>query len=301
MVTRRFSPSPGGRGPNDPWFRLGSLDVNTTVLVVLLSVAAFVVFAVEPIDKPVMRALLLDPQQVLQGQLWRLITWPFAYVSFGFWDVLTLFFFWYFGNDLETNDLNRGRFLKFLIWVTVSLGLLSVALTVLLPFNGFLAGLGGVEIIVLLAWIAEHPDRRMLFNIPAWGFGVVIVGVEVLQLLGYQLWFDLVNLLLGIVVCAVIARSVGLLSAYTFVPHLGGGGTGRRPRTRRESRRQSRQSRRGASSGPTVVVGPWGPTPSKHQARMDALLDKIHESGSESLSDAERRELLELRDRLRGN
>lgn len=262
------------------------------MLVVLLSVVAFVVYAVEPYDKPIMRALLLDPQQVLQGQFWRLITWPFSYpVGFGFWDVATVFFFWYFGNDLETNDLGRSRFLKFLIGVTLALGLLSVVLSVLLPFSGFLAGLGGIEIIVLLAWIAEHPHRRFMFNIPAWLFGVVIVAVDVLQMLGVRAWFELINLVVGIVLCSVVARSVGLLTAYSFIPHLGGTGKSR----------GRRQARRTASSGPTVVVGPWGPPPSKHQARMDALLDKIHESGTDSLSDAERRELLELRDRLRGN
>ncbi|CUR56654.1 conserved membrane hypothetical protein [metagenome] len=292
-MSRRFRAAPGGRGPTDPWFRLGSLDVNTTMLVVLLSVAAFVVFAVEPVTKPIMWSLVLDPEAVLRGQLWRVVTWPVAYPSISFWSVLTLFFFWYFGNDLEVNDLGRSRMLRFLIGVTLVLGLLNVALAALLPITGLLFGLDEVQIIVLLAWIAEHPHRRFMFNVPAWMFGVVIVGIQVLSLLGYRMWFELLNLLLGIVLCSLVARSVGLLTAYSWVPSA----------TRRTSRRQGRgrQSGRATSSGPTVVVGPWGPPPSKHQARMDALLDKIHESGTESLSDAERRELLELRDRLRGN
>ncbi len=295
-MSRRFRAAPGGRGPNDPWFRLGSLDVNTTMLVVLLSVAAFVVFAVEPVTKPIMWSLVLDPEAVLRGQVWRVVTWPFAYPSISFWSVLTLFFFWYFGNDLEVNDLGRGRMLRFLIAVTLVLGLLNVALAALLPITGLLFGIDEVQIIVLLAWIAEHPQRRFLFNVPAWVFGVVIVGIQVLSLLGYRMWFELLNLLLGIVLCSLVARSVGLLTAYSWLP------SAPRRRSRRGGGRQSgRQSGRATSSGPRVVVGPWEPQPSKHQARMDALLDKIHESGTESLSDAERRELLELRDILRGN
>ncbi|MGD9959854.1 DUF6576 domain-containing protein [Nocardioides sp.] len=292
-MTRRFRATPGGRGPQDPWFRIGSLDVNTTMLVVLLSVAAFVVFAIEPVTKPIMWSLLLDPEAVLRGQLWRVVTYPVAYPTISIWSVLTLFFFWYFGNDLETNDLGRTKMLRFLIGVTLVLGLLTVALAALLPISGLLFGLDEVQIMVLLAWIAEHPQRRFLFNVPAWGFGVVIVGIQVLQLLGYRMWFELLTLLLGIVLCALVARSVGLLSAYSWLPTA--------PRARRPRRGRAQQQGRSTTNGPTVVVGPWGPPPSKHQARMDALLEKIHESGTESLSDAERRELLELRDRLRGS
>lgn len=41
------------------------------------------------------------------------------------------------------------------------------------------------------------------------------------------------------------------------------------------------------------------PAESPDEARMNALLEKIHESGQASLSSAEQKELLELRDRLR--
>ncbi len=289
-VTRRNRWFSAGRGPGDPWFRIGTLDVNTTMLVVLLSVAAFVVFAVEPYDKPVMYALALDPQSVLHGQVWRLLTWPLSYPSLGLFDVVAVFFFWYFGNDLETNDLSRDRMLRFVVGVVVVLGLLSVVLSVLLPISGFLTGLGSAEIMVLLAWIAEHPERRFLFNVPAWLFGVIIVGIQVLQFVGYREWSLLLNLLLGIVLCALVARSVGLLSEYSWLPQL------RRPIGRQRAARPRRQRK---GSVDTVVAGPWDRPVSSDQARMDRLLDKIHASGSDSLSDAERRELLELRDRLR--
>ncbi|MBO0843244.1 MAG: hypothetical protein J2O46_08665, partial [Nocardioides sp.] len=57
------------------------------------------------------------------------------------------------------------------------------------------------------------------------------------------------------------------------------------------------------AEGSNVVAGPWASTPqppqSRDEQRMDELLDKIHATGTESLTDAERAELLELRERRR--
>ena len=45
----RFSFSvPGRRNAGDPWFRIGTIDVTTTVLVVLLCVASMFVWALDP-------------------------------------------------------------------------------------------------------------------------------------------------------------------------------------------------------------------------------------------------------------
>ena len=37
---------------------------------------------------------------------------------------------------------------------------------------------------MFLVFIAEYPFARFFFGIPAWAIGAVIVGIEVLQLLG---------------------------------------------------------------------------------------------------------------------
>ena len=116
---------------------------------------------------------------------------------------------------------------------------------------------------------------------------------QVLQLVGYRDWWNLLHFLVGIVVCAVIARHYGMLSEHKFVPHI------RMPHRERKPKRPKRAF---DTSRPTVVTGPWEPREpqvSRDEARMNALLDKIHAQGQASLTEKEQAELLELRDRLR--
>lgn len=261
---------------------------------VLLSVAGIVVWAFS--GGILTTPLVLDPDAVLHGQVWRLVTWPVAYVGLSFWDALTIFFFWYFGTEIEKNLLGRVRFAKFLLWSTLGLGLLFVGLYAALPglAFGYLWSLSTLQLMVLLLWIAEWPTRRFMFNIPAWLFGAVIVGIQVLQYIGYSLWGLLLHFVVGMLLCAVVARHYGALTEHHIVPHI------------HLPHRQPRQKRRTFDkSRPTVVSGPWEnpilsePRVSPDEARMNVLLDKIHAHGQDSLSDKEKAELLELRERMR--
>ena len=94
----RFSFSvPGRRNAGDPWFRIGTLDVSTTVLVVLGCVASMFVWAIDP---AILNNFILWPPAVREGELWRLFTWPFANEP-SLWTVITLAIFWYFGREIE--------------------------------------------------------------------------------------------------------------------------------------------------------------------------------------------------------
>jgi hypothetical protein len=176
--------------------------------------------------------------------------------------------------------------------VTLGLGLLWVAVVELGPRFGLLFSLNQLELMVLLVFIAEYPRRRFFFNIPGWVIGVVIVAISVLGYVGNRDWLLLLNFVLGLALTAVIARSLGLMAELTWVPNL----------AIRRKPKKPRRSRRSGGEG-TVVPGPWQPAPtppvSRDQAELDALLDKIHESGMDSLTDQERQQLLVLRDRLR--
>jgi Family of unknown function (DUF6576) len=286
-----------GRGSGDGWFRLGSMEFTTVVIVVALVIVSLVDYAVEPIGKPVQTHLLLDPDSVMNGQVWRLVTWPVAYpLGFGLFDILAVFFFWYFGNEIEA-QLGKRRMLWFLGLLTVGLGLLWVVVVELLPFGyDVLYSLNQVQLMVLLTFIAEYPRRRFFFNIPGWVIAAVIIGLDVVNYLGQRNWLLLINLFLGLLLTAVLARSLGLLAELTWVPRMS---------LRRRTRTPKRPRRPGPApaGGGTVVTGPWQPTPtppvSRDQAALDDLLDKISASGMDSLTDAEREQLLILRDRLR--
>jgi hypothetical protein len=284
-----------GRGSDDGWFRLGSVDVTTVLLVAALSIVSFVVWALEPPSKTIQSALMLNPDAFVHGQVWRIFTWPIAYPNgMGIFDIIAVALFWYFGTEIE-RQLGRKRMAWFLGLVTVGLGLLWVGIveaTTPNPALFSLFSLNQVELMVLLVFIAEYPGRRFFFNIPGWVIGVVIIGISVLGYLGDRDWRLLVNFLLGLALTAVIARSMGLMAELTWVPNLA---IRRRPK-------KAKRNKRAAGEG-TVVAGPWNPTPtppvSRDQAELDALLDKISASGMDSLTDQERQHLLVLRDRLR--
>src|SRR5215207_8747514 len=149
----RFSFSTPGSGAGArPWFRLGQIDVTTTVLVVLMCVASMFVWA---LDTSALASLALLPDDVLDGQIWRLITWPVANEP-DLWTVITIAIFWYFGREIE-GLLGRDRFAWFLAIVTV-----------------------------VPAVVATYPFARFFFGIPAWAIGAVFVGLEVLQLIGLR-------------------------------------------------------------------------------------------------------------------
>jgi hypothetical protein len=279
-----------GRGSEDGWFHLGSIEVTTTVLVVVLAIASVIEWAFEGNLGPVQSHLYLDPDSVVSGQLWRVLTWPIAYPGgIGLLDVFAIFIFWYFGTEIESL-LGKKKMAWFLGLITVGLGLLWVAVVELSTLYGTLSSLNQLELMVLLVFIAEYPHRRFFFNIPGWVIGAIIVGISVLSYVGNRQWLLLMNFALGLLLTAIVARSLGLMSDWRGVPSL-------------RIRRSPRPKRQRRASGPTVVQGPWhasGPPPvSRDQAALDALLDKISASGMDSLTDQEREQLMILRDRLR--
>jgi hypothetical protein len=261
------------RGSADPWFRLGRLEVGTTVAVaatVVMSWIAWVVFG-----DGLGAALGYYPAILGSGQVWRVFTWPWAN-SLGLWPVVNLFFFWYFGSELEA-AIGRVKMAWLLVGVWASL---TAAVSLVgLAFDGGLFGISMIQFMVLLVWIAEYPTRRFFFAIPAWVFGVVLVALQIFVALGYRDFAPLLSLPLSLILVALVARRVGLLVAYPWIP----GAPGRhRPRPA-ASRRPDREQQRRTSD----------------RARLDELLDRINETGLHGLSEAEKRELKKLSERLR--
>ncbi len=297
----RFSFSvPGRRNAGDPWFRIGTLDVGTTVLVALVCVASMFAWAIQP---SLLESLILEPSAVRSGEVWRLVTWP-IYNEPTLWTVITIAIFWYFGRQVE-GLLGRTKFAILLLLLTVVPGIAGVVLDI------SLFGLEPIELAVFLVFIAEYPFARFFFGIPAWAIGAVIVGIQVLQYIGMRDESRIILLFVTIAVAGLTARSMGLAQNLPWIPRIpwpGSGGT----RTRR--RRSSGRGQRGG--GGEVVSGPWtassrgGPVRSSplpqppavtehDQTELDALLDKISANGMDGLTSDEKRRLNDLSKRLR--
>ena len=236
-----------GRGSDDGWFHLGSIEVTTTVLVVVLAIASVIEWAFEGNLGPVQSHLSLDPDSVMSGQVWRLLTWPIAYPGgIGLLDVFAIFLFWYFGTEIESL-LGKKKMAWFLGLITVGLGVLWVAVVQLSTLYGTLSTVNQLELMVLLVFIAEYPHRRFFFNIPGWVIGAIIIGISVLSYVGNRQWLLLLNFALGLLLTAIVARSMGLMSEWRGVPTL-------------KLRRKPKAKRQRRPSGPTVVQGPWQPS-----------------------------------------
>jgi len=287
----RFS-FPPRRHQNDPWFRIGTLEVTTTVLVTLVCTLTIFLWAADPVnsrDTGLLRHFVLFPDQVKDGQVWRLVTWPFVSgpdPQF-LWTILRIALFWWFGRDLEA-QIGRVRFALLLLAVVIVSGLVATGLDV------GLLGIRYVELAVFVLYVAEHPGAQFFFGIPGWIIGVVFVGAELLDLVSDRLWELVYVLLVALGTGLLVGRHYGLAEEQAWIPHVKATGGPRAP---------ARSRRRKPRRGEVVVSGPWGgPAPvssAADQAEVDRLLDKISAVGMDGLTADEKRRLKEASERLR--
>lgn len=251
--------------------------MTSTIAVILLGAFGIVVSAFMP---GLAAVATFIPTAVLNGQLWRVLSWPWL-DQVSLWSLLTLAMIWFFGGDLE-RQLGRRSMAWLYVGCWAILTGLSFGIGLLLG-GGFMLGLGGVQLLLLLLWIADNPRRPFFFGIPAWVVGLVIVALQLLTMIAARSVGSLVSLALSFVLVAVLSRRLGLLGDYPWIP-------GRRePRPAaaaapKQSRSAARQERRRTSD----------------TERIDQLLDKINAGGIHSLSAAEKRELQTLRQRRKG-
>jgi membrane associated rhomboid family serine protease len=292
-MKRNFSfSSPQRRGPSDPWFRIGTIDVTTTVFVALLGVLSMFVYAG---NKSLFNPLYLDTAKVRGGEIWRLVTWPIANAP-SLNAIIIIAVFWYFGRNLE-GWFGRVRFTQFLVILAV----LPASILVLLSFassklEAGALGLSLIELGVFAAFVAEQPTARFFFGIQAWMIAAVVVGIQILQLLADRLWGGLLLLLLIVAAALLLTRAYGFAAEQLWIPKI--------------SLPTGRGKGRSMGKSPKVVSGPWkgagvevsnAANDRVAQAEMDRLLDKIARSGIDSLSGEEKRQLKAHSKRLRGD
>ena len=273
----------------DAWFRLGRLDVTSTVLLVFIGALGVVASAFAPV---LAEGGIFEPRLVLQGHVWRAFTWPFV-DRISLWSILTLALLWYFGRDLE-NQIGRRPMMSLYIALWAILTAVGFVIGLALG-GGAMAGLRNIQFIILLLWILENPSRPFFFGIRAWVIGAVLVALQVLSYIAARDWAGLISLLITFAVVALVARRFGLLSDLSWLPR------------RRRSRPAHSQ---GGGVRTPQAAAPRGPRASRAEQkaaarrqsdaeRMDALLEKISEQGIHSLTPAERKELEALRERRR--
>ncbi len=293
------------RRPNDGWFRVGRYDVTTVDILTALAVFAMFISIL-----PAWDLLPYDNSDILDGQIWRLFTWPIAEFA-GFFPIIGVAFFWSFGQQLE-GLFGRS---KFLIWTLAVTLVPAVTLALLrLVGDGFNLnrpdfGLGLLFLSGIWVYAGTYPNVRWFDVIPIWAIAAVFTLLRIYASGPAGSLF----VLIAVATALSVGRSLGFATAWP-IPHvpIGAGAGSIGGRQKRSKPSPPKRPRRG-DAAQRVVEGPWrrdpesaapkvvpssGPSPAD-QAEMDGLLDKISDQGMDALSSAEKQRLNELSKRLR--
>ncbi len=125
---------------------------------------------------------ILDPSDVLHGQVWRILTYAFLHDTSGIWHIVfNMVFLWWFGSDLE-QLYGRREFLTIYL-LSASLGGVayvgwSLAHSESIPCLG---ASGAVTMLLVLN--ALHFPRRIIYffgivPVPIWLFAALSVGKD---------------------------------------------------------------------------------------------------------------------------
>ena len=277
---------------DDNFSRYSSYGSGTTApMCRLLLILTVVVFLLQVISKGqqgsvVQNWLQLETEKVLHGQVWRLLTCAFCHDSERILHILfNMLFLWWFGQTLESMYGSR-EFLLFYLTAAVAASIAFVGLDLVIGNPKPMIGASGAVMAVTMLFALHYPTQKILL--------FFIVPVEIRWVVLMYVVFDLYPVFQEL-------SGRGAHDNIAHAAHLGGLAFGYvygKSRLRFEpywASLQSLLSRLPSRRRPKLrVVHPAPPNP-----EIDAILQKIHDSGEESLTDAERRTLEEASQRLR--
>ncbi|WP_419920082.1 DUF6576 domain-containing protein [Candidatus Poriferisocius sp.] len=243
---------------------------------------------------PIFRHLVLvsrdfaDFGSVLEGDIWRLITWPIPNEP-DIWTIILFAIFYMLGSQLE-RLVGRSRFAWFLVLLTVVPATMVTGLEAVVGINGGVGGLRLVEVGVLVAFAAQYAHARFWPGIPGWVIAVVIVGLDGLRAIGNRDEYTLILLASTVTVALLGIRALGYATEQKWIPKLS-----LEPRSSGSSR-GSRVRHRSRGRGHLRAVRPSDEPVSPE---IDALLDQVAGQGLTSLTRRQRRKLKAHSRRLR--
>jgi membrane associated rhomboid family serine protease len=126
--------------------------------------------------------LVLDVEQVLHGQIWRLLTYAFLHDPGNIWHIVfNMLFLWWFGSDIE--DIYGAHEFLTVYLLSAVLGGLAFFLAALAGLTGgqYCMGASGAVTAVMVLCALHYPTRTILLffilPVPIWLF----VGFQVAQ------------------------------------------------------------------------------------------------------------------------
>ena len=253
----------GNGDPEASWFKLGTIEVTTTILVSGLATVALLASAVDP---GLSGRLFFNSDLVSSGEFWRLITWPLA-VPLNIFGVINIVFFFLIGSRLE-QTLGRAKFTGLLLAISGTILFVLMALNLLVGLGAGLAGLSVLTTALIVAIATMTPFAPSFFQIPIWILATGFVAYSSLVALADRAWGTL------------IAEVVAAIVAIGYIVYLGRAHEVISDAPIAQKVTEQKQKRAHLQAVPNVS-----------DEEMNQILDKISSQGMKSLTKDEKKKL----------
>jgi membrane associated rhomboid family serine protease len=227
--------------------------------------------------------------QVLHGQVWRLLTYAFLHDPGSLWHIVfNMLFLWWFGSDVETIYGPR-EFLAMYLMSAIVGGIAFLLQGMATGAAHTCLGASGAVTAVMVLCALHYPSKiiylSFLIPVPIWAFVIIQVAQDLYGLIGGAAGHTAVAVHLGGAAFAFTyyKRHWRLMSLWAqfreWQQQLG------RPRLRvyRETPPPPRE---------VPVAAPTATDPDELEAQVDAVLAKVARSGKSSLTESERQILM---------
>jgi membrane associated rhomboid family serine protease len=274
---------------------LGSITSTSQVCRWLIGIN-IAVFVLQILVRGFTNAFDLDVDAVLQGQVWRLLTYAFLHDPGNVWHIVwNMLFLWWFGTDVEEIYGSR-EFLAFYLTAALlgGFGFLAGYYAMDMPGARCLGASGAVTAVLVLC--AMHFPTRiilvfMILPVPIWLFVVISVGKDAYYLLR--------NIDSGTAVTVHLAGAAFAFLYYKAQWRVLYLTSWLRSLLRQRSRPNLRVYREEPQQPVSVAAPPAAPGAQptgdvdEHlEAKLDAILEKVARHGQNSLTESERQILL---------
>ena len=221
------------------------------------------------------------PADFLAGSVWQVVTYPF-FVAPSIFLLVGMYFFYRFGGLVE-NALDRGRYVRLLLAVTLTPPVV-VVLAHLLTVPGFLVGSHLPHLAVFVAAVTMMPNAPTMLL----GFAIkwLAVAFVVIALLLYLMMRNLGGCIALVSVTYLAIwwmKQAGHVSQWGVVDDVLG------PKSQRKSRKKKSPSKKKRTY--EKKLKPRTKISSSKRKDIDRILDKINEEGLHSLTEEERKVL----------
>jgi membrane associated rhomboid family serine protease len=287
------------RGPGylDAWGSQGSVCTTLVAINVVVFILQFVARPSHPggWDGPgtiggLTDWLALEPQRVLHGEVWRLITYAFLHAT-NTWThiVFNMAFLWWFGKEVEV-IYGKREFLWIYLTAALLGGIAFTGWSLATNRSALCIGASGAVTAVMVLCAFHFPSRViyvfMVLPVPIWLF----VGFQVCQ----DVFAFLGGVQNGTAVTVHLAGAGFAFAYYKLHWNITGFASGLRP-WRSSYRRPPLRVIHPADDIPEpvgVVAPPGSLLDEQLEAKLDAVLEKVARHGQASLSESEREILM---------